>query len=240
MNNEPIPTTDGPGAGSTRRGFLTLLGVGAAGAALAACSNSPAPTTAAAGGSAPPSSGSSTTSTKAMGGSSAPTTAGGSNGDLDTAAFAASLEVLAVGTYGAALDAATAGKLGDVPPAVAEFATTAKSQHQAALDKWNGVLTSAGKPAVTQPPAKLKATVDGEFAKVTDVKGAAGLALMLEQIAAATYLKAIPTLRSKDAIELAGSINVVDAQHVAVLLFVLGMYPVPDVFAKTDKAASPS
>ena len=29
-------------------------------------------------------------------------------------------------------------------------------------------------------------------------------------------------------------------QHAAILNFVLGEYPVPDTFAKTDKAASPS
>jgi hypothetical protein len=47
-------------------------------------------------------------------------------------------------------------------------------------------------------------------------------------------------LKSPDAIELAGSINIIDMQHVAVLNFVLGEYPVPDTFAQTDKAATPS
>ncbi len=214
-----------------RRGFLALVGVGAAGVALAACSSdnatSTTSTTAAAAG------GGSSTTAKAPG-----TTAPSGGGDLEVAALAAGLEVLAVNTYGAALDAATAGKLGAVPPAVAEYVTTAKAHHQAALDAWNGVLTGAGKPAVTEPPKDLEATVNGEFAKVTDVGGAAALALMLEEIAAATYQKAIPTLQSKDAIELAGSIQVVDAQHVAILLFVSGQYPVPDTFASTEKAAA--
>ena len=89
-----------------------------------------------------------------------------------------------------------------------------------------------------RPDAKLKPVVDGAFAKVTDVNGAVGLALMLEEIAAATYQKALPTLTSKDAVKLAGSIQVVDAQHVAVLLFVSGQYPVPATFASTDKAAA--
>ena len=44
-------------------------------------------------------------------------------------------------------------------------------------------------------------------------------------------------LTDKDAIKLAGSIQVVDAQHVSILLFVLGQYPVPDTFAKIDVAA---
>ena len=45
-------------------------------------------------------------------------------------------------------------------------------------------------------------------------------------------------LTGKDAIQLAGSIQVIDAQHAAILHYVLGDYPVPDVFAKTDLAAS--
>lgn len=158
--------------------------------------------------------------------------------DLAVAELAAGLEVLAVQTYTAALDAATGGKLGEVPPAVAEYVTTAKAHHQEHLDAWNTVLTGAGRPEVTTPNAQLKPTVDGEFAKVTDVAGAANLALMLEQIAAQTYLKAIPTLQSKDAIRTAASIQVVDQQHQAILLYALGMYPVPDIFQPTDKAVS--
>ena len=204
----------------SRRGFL--VGTGVTGAAVVAASRL--------GGVA----GASTTS-----GSTRRVQSGG-NKDAETAAFAASLEVLAVNTYKAALDAAQAGSLGPVPPAGAEFVTTAMAQHQAQLDKWNEVLTSAGAAPVTTPDPGLEQTVNGEFAKVTDFGGAATLARTLEEIAAATYLKAIPTLQSPDAITLAGSINVIDMQHVAVLNFVLGEYPVPDTFAKTDKAATPS
>ena len=68
--------------------------------------------------------------------------------------------------------------------------------------------------------------------------GAATLALMLEEIAAATYLSAQSVLTNKDAIMLAGSIQIIDAQHAAILHYVLGEYPVPDVFAKVDKAAA--
>jgi hypothetical protein len=157
--------------------------------------------------------------------------------DLKVAGLAAGLEALAVGTYKAALDAAGAGSLGEVPPAVGEFVTVAMAQHQAQLDAWNKVLTAAGSAAVTEPDATLKPTVDAEFAKVTDVAGAAKLALMLEQIASATYLNAQNVLTDKDAIQLAGSIQIIDAQHAAVLLFVLGEYPVPDVFAKVEMAA---
>jgi hypothetical protein len=47
------------------------------------------------------------------------------------------------------------------------------------------------------------------------------------------------TLKSKASRSLAGSIQIIEAQHVAILNDVLGEYPVPDVFAKTDMAATP-
>jgi len=158
--------------------------------------------------------------------------------DAKIATLAAGLEVLAVGTYKAALDAATAGKLGAVPPAVANFVQTAMAQHQTQLDALNKFLTGAGGAAVTQPNATLKPMVDAAFAKVTDVTGAAQLALLLEQTAAATYQSAIPLLEKPAAIQLAGSIQIIDAQHAAILLFVLGEYPVPDTFGKLDKAVA--
>jgi hypothetical protein len=223
------PTTDAAPMfgfdGFSRRGFLG--GAGALGAALvlAACGDS--------GGKAA----STTTKAAAAGATTTTAAAGGAAGDAKIAALAAGLEVLAVATYKGALDAATAGKLGAVPPAVATYATTAMAQHKAQLDAWNAVITKGGGKAVDQPNATLKPTVDAAFAKVTDVTGVAQLALMLEEIAAATYLSAIPVLVDKDAIKLAGSIQIIDMQHAAILHFVLGEYPVPDVFAKTDKAA---
>ena len=159
--------------------------------------------------------------------------------DLKTAAFAASLEVLAVGTYQAALDAATAGKLGPVPPAGANFVQTALGQHKEYLTALNGLLTKNGQPAVTAPDAALKQTVDAQFAQVKDFVGAAKLARELEEISSATYLKAIPTLTPETSV-VAGSILTVGQQRVAVLNYVLGEYPVPEVFAQTEKAASPS
>lgn len=216
---EPRSDTEAP-RGLSRRGFLVTSGAVAASAVvLAAC-------------------GSDDKKTKTDSSGGTDTTAANGSGDADIAKLAAGLEVLAVGTYKAALDAATAGKLGAVPPAVATFVQTAMGHHEKALSTWNGVLTGAGAEAVTAPPADLKATVDGEFAKVKDVEGAAKLALKLEQIAADTYLSAVPKLTDKTAITTAGTFQTIDQEHVAILLFVLGEYPVPDVFQKTTNAYS--
>lgn len=163
---------------------------------------------------------------------------GGGGGDLAVAKLAAGLEVLAVDAYSSALNAATSGALGEVPPAVATFVTTAKSHHEEHRDAWNAIITGAGEDEVTEPNATLKPTVDQGLASAKSVADAANLALTLENIASQTYLSAIPTLSSKDAIMQAAQIQVVDQQHIAVLLFALGMYPVPETFQKTDQAAT--
>jgi len=156
-------------------------------------------------------------------------------GDFAIAASAASLENVAVGTYQAALDAATAGKLGTIPPAVATFATTAKGQHADHAAAWNSILTNAGKKPVTGVDLTVKnGVVDPAFGQVTDVAGLAKLALVLENVAAATYLNHIGTIENNNALKIAASIQPVEMQHAAILNFVLGQYPVPDAFAKTD------
>lgn len=218
----PVETTSGL---LSRRGFFLSAGAAAAAVTLAACGSDDDDDTATGG----------DTDDDADGDG-----GGGASGDVATAEFAASLEVLAVGTYKAGLDAATAGDLGEVPPAVAEFATTAMGHHQEHLDAWNGIITGAGGDEVTEPPADLKSTVDGKFGQVKDVAGLAQLALELEMIAADTYLSALPNLQGSDARKLAASIQAVDRQHQAILLYALGQYPVPQVFQNTDMAATPS
>jgi hypothetical protein len=153
-------------------------------------------------------------------------------GDLAVVALAASLENLAVGTYQAGIDAATAGKLGAVPAAVVAFAQTAQSQHRDHAAAWNGVLTGAGKQAVTGVDLTVKKTVDTAFAQVKDVPGLATLALGLENAAAATYLAAIDGVKSTAGVKVAATIQPVEMQHAAILSFLLGQYPVPDAFAR--------
>lgn len=207
--------------GPSRRGFIVGAGAGLGGLLLAACSKSKT---------------TSTTGTTVGG-----TGTGGGNpytGDLAVAALAASLENLAVQTYQAALDAATAGKLGAVPPAIATFATTAQKQHKDHAGAWNSIITNAGKSPISGVDTTVKnAVVTPGFAAVKDIPGLAKFALVLEDAAAATYLNAIQNaLTDKSAIKIAATIQPVEMQHSAILHFVLGDYPVPDSFAKTDGA----
>lgn len=210
---------------SSRRGFLMGSGVALGGLALAACSQ-----------------GGSTSSKQGDQGNTVPSSTPGSGsssaaGD-DTAGLAtnASLENLAVFAYGAALKAAPMGKFGKVPGAVAEFATHAMNQHADHANAFNAALTKAGKKPFTEPNPALKQTVLDAFGKLNDVPGLANLALLLENTAAATYVKQMGEFTSPEALSAVATIAPVERQHATILLYVLGQYPVPDAFVKLDLA----
>ncbi|MDH6135609.1 hypothetical protein P3T37_005025 [Kitasatospora sp. MAA4] len=212
----------GRAADAGRRRFLLGAGGATAALVLAACSSG-----AKSDSSVPP--------------SGSPSASGGQyTGDLQVVALATALENQAVVAYKATLDAATAGKLGTVPPAVANFVTTAMAQHADHAKAWNAVLTGAGKPAITDVPLSNQAQTLQALSAATDVTTVAKLALSLEDQAAQTYLFATYNVTSPAGIQTAASIAPVEAMHAAILNYVLGQYPVPDDFLPVDKAASPS
>ncbi|MGD0748815.1 MAG: ferritin-like domain-containing protein [Acidimicrobiales bacterium] len=213
---------------TSRRTFLLGAGAMAGGAALAAVGS----------GALPALSGASARRLSALGAATFPPA--GLSGDLAVAAVAASLENLAVFAYTAGLSAATAGKLGTVPPAVATFATTVKGQHTQHAAAWNAVLKSHGKAPVTVTNPSLTPTVQSDFAKVTDVTGLAQLAVTLETIAAQTYQAETAKLKSTAAIALSSSIQPVEMQHIAILYYVLGLYPGAQTSAGTPLAFNPT
>lgn len=168
-------------------------------------------------------------------------TPSGASGDLKVAQLAASLEVLAVNTYGAALQLAGQGKLGaGVPPSFAAFATTVKGQHQDHLNGWNAALKGAGLPEQKDPDPVYQKVVNDAVPGLKGVADVAGLAIKLEAVALETYTAGSGLLTDKANREVALTIAPVEAQHIAILNFVLGQYPVPDSFVKTDQAAKAS
>lgn len=160
-------------------------------------------------------------------------------GDLKVVALAAALENLAVTAYNGALKAAGAGKLGFVPPAVAEFVTTAVKQHADHSEAWNAVLAMAGKPRITGAPLSI---TDDQVAKLnaaTSVPAVAQVALDLENAAAQTYTFATANVSDAGGIMTAATIQPVEAMHAAILSFVLGQYPVPESFIGVGNAIGP-
>lgn len=160
-----------------------------------------------------------------------PTTSSTSNpeagltGTLAVAGLAASLENLAVYTYGAAATAAAAGKLGTVPPAIGQFVKTVMTQHSQHAAAWNSLLTGAGKKKVTVTDPALTPSVDQQLGQATTLTQVAQLALMLENTAAQTYQVEAAKLKSAKAVSVAATIQPVEMQHAAILYYVLGEYP---------------
>lgn len=158
--------------------------------------------------------------------------------DLDAMTFAAGLEVAAESTYKEMLISVTAGKLGEVPAAGTELIQSAAAQHGECLAAVNALLKAAGRAVVTQPNLDFEASfVTPALTAAKSWSEIAALARALETALAATYLQTIrSTLRSRAAIRLAGGIQATGQKRVAILNFLLGEYPVPDTFQKTDAA----
>ena len=219
-----------------RRRFLAGTGGVAGVALLAACSSSSSSSSSAVASSSAAASGSASASSSAMAGGF------GQNltGDLQVVAMAASLENSGIATYTAGIKAATAGKLGTVPPAIVTFAETAMSQHEDHQKAWNSVLTAGGKQPVTGVDPVVQPVINTAFAKVTTVGGLAALALMVENIAGETYQNGLSVISSAAGIKTAASIQPVEFQHAAILSFLLGKYPVPNAFTGVSLARPPS
>ncbi|PPK67082.1 ferritin-like domain-containing protein [Actinokineospora auranticolor] len=210
------------GRAAGRRGFL--MGVGGVSAlGLAACSSNDT--------------GSSNKTTTAA--PPATTAAATYEGDLKVVALAAALENLAVTAYTGALDAAGKGTLGTVPPAIGVFVQTAMKQHKDHAGAWNGVLSKAGKPTITDAPLSITADQVKALGAAKSVPDVAKLALDLENAAAQTYTFATANVTDAGGIMTAATIQPVEAMHAAILNFVLGQYPVPDAFIGVDKAVKP-
>jgi len=207
---------------ASRRSFLAGSGVVLGGFALAACGSSD----------------DDADDDTGSGASSSASSDSGGDAAADRAGLAtnASLENLAVFAYDSTLKAAPSGKFGAVPPAVATFAMVAMQQHSEHAKAFNAALVNAGGKEFTEPDPALAGPITEAFTALKDLPGLAKLALTLEQTATQTYTKQMGEFKSKEALALVATIAPVEHQHAATLLYVLGEYPVPDIFIKSDLA----
>jgi hypothetical protein len=138
--------------------------------------------------------------------------------DLVLARTAASLEKLAVDTYGAAAGLLTV-------QAVIDAATMFADHHQQHLDALNAVITGAGASAITEPNAAVfdmlvKPAVDAAAAEPDPLKAEAAavtLAITLEEAAAQTYCFAAGALSAPALRSTIMTIGGVEARHAATL-----------------------
>jgi hypothetical protein len=142
-----------------------------------------------------------------------PTTSVNGSADMDLvlARTAASLEKLAVDTYGTAAGLITT-------PAVLAAATMFAGHHQMHLDALNGVLMGAGAQPITEMnQAVYDALVKPALDAAKTEMDALNIALSLEEAAAQTYVYAGGTLSTPSLRSTIMTIGGVEARHAAVL-----------------------
>ena len=139
--------------------------------------------------------------------------------DVQILQTAASIEVLAVGTYKTALTLPFIGGA-SANPVVKAFATTTMQQHQQHLDAFNAAITGLGGKTQSNADPVLQKVVAAAVPGLTSPGPVVALALELEQGAAETYVADVAALSDANAKKLTASIMGVEAQHASVLLAV--------------------
>ena len=179
--------------------------------------------------------------------------------DVQMLQTSASIENLAIATYGVALTLPFIGGA-DAIPVVKTFVTTTVQQHKDHLAAFNAAVTSLGGKAQTAPDPVLLGVVNKAKPGLTGPAPVVALAIQLETGAAETYVAFTSALSDVSARKVTASIMGVEAQHAAVLLAVqalvaagapelimlpppldklpaaAGSVGFPDAFYKTDQA----
>lgn len=136
--------------------------------------------------------------------------------DVQMLQTAASIENLAVATYGTALTLDFIGG-SSANPVVKAFAQKTKEQHQQHADAFNAAATRLGGKAQDQPDPVLLGVVNNAKPTLAGPAQVVDLALELEDGAAQTYVANTGTYSNKNARSVTASIMGVEAQHVAIL-----------------------
>jgi Ferritin-like domain len=179
--------------------------------------------------------------------------------DVQMLQTAASIENLAIATYGVALTLDFIGGA-SANAVVKAFVTKTKAQHEDHVAAFNSAVTQLGGKTQTKPDPVLLGVVNKAKPGLTGPAPVVALAIELETGAAQTYVANTGAVSDKNARKVFASIMGVEAQHVSVLLAVqalvaggapqlialppdaaklpaaAGSVGFPDSFFKTDQA----
>jgi rubrerythrin len=209
----PTTTPDATERPDSRRGFLRLAGVGAAGSAalfLTACGDDDDSSSGAAAGT------TASTTEKSSGGS--------AEGDLKILNYALTLEFLEADFYKKAAEANL------FKGAELELVKKFGESEQAHVDVLTDTIKQLGGTPVTAPETTFP---------LEDRKSVLELAATVENLGAAAYLGKAGEIKSPEILAAALSIHSVEARHAGALNHLLGKKPTPDgAFAKPADEAT--
>lgn len=203
----------------SRRKFLTSLGALSGGLLLSACTSSkPSSTT------------TSTTST---------TIAPNNFTSLNYAALMTSIENLLIYTY-SSLKAQASNFA--IPSCILALMDAAVVDHQDHANNWNNFLQQNHQKPISSLDPSLHSVLDAQMAAlpkhsaVNFQNKAMTIASQLEQVCAATYQNCIKFKLPASVINLSVRTQGIELQHIAILEFFLGQYPVIGTFSTTNGA----
>jgi hypothetical protein len=139
--------------------------------------------------------------------------------DVQILQTAASIENLAVATYGVALTLPFLGG-STATPVVKDFVMRTRQQHTEHAAAFNASIKALHGKVQTKPDPVLLQVVEKAKPTLTSAPKVVALAITLETGAAETYIKDAAALKNAGAKNLTASIMGVEAQHVAILLAV--------------------
>ncbi|HEY3832554.1 MAG TPA: ferritin-like domain-containing protein [Acidimicrobiia bacterium] len=139
--------------------------------------------------------------------------------DVQMLQTAASLENLAVATYGTALGLDFIGG-SKANPVVKAFVMKTRAQHKDHADAFNAAAASAGGKKQMNPDPVLLGVVNSAKPTLTTPAAVVGLAIQLEMGAAETYVASTGAASDVSARQVFASVMGVEAQHVAILMAV--------------------
>ena len=134
--------------------------------------------------------------------------------DVQILQTASSLEILAVATYGAALEL---DFIKNGNPVVVAFAQTTMKQHDEHRAAFQAQTTKLGGTAQTNPNPKFAPVVEQAKPNLKTPLDVVNLAVTLEDVATQTYLQNIFLLDNDNTKTLMGSVMGVETQHAATL-----------------------
>ncbi len=158
--------------------------------------------------------------------------------DVQMLQTAASIENLAVATYGAVLGFPFIGGP-SANPVLRSFATKTRAQHQAHAAAFNAVLVKLGGTRQLQPDPVLLAVVSEAKPRLVTPVAVVRLAITLETDAAQTYVAGTGAVADANARKVFASIMGIEAQHAAILLAVEALLAghAPDLIALPPDAS---
>lgn len=159
-----------------------------------------------------------------------------STADLDRLRLLASLEVSALEVYAAVANGIHSGRLGQVNASVSQFVDATSLRHRLHLDAWNSLLAAAKHTSQAGPDLALQPELHRQLQGAHTLHDALASAVYAEQLLTATAAVAAFSFSTSRYRSQATRTAAVEAQHRAILEYLMAVQPIDADFVATGAA----